>query len=45
MGTNYADDFRDLTALGLIADMMDTKAFETHHLIVTGLENIKSPLF
>ncbi len=45
MGTDYADDFRDLTALGLIADMMDTKAFETHHLIVTGLENVKSPLF
>ena len=37
MGTNYAIEFEDLCALGLIADMMDMKDFETHYLTKDGL--------
>ena len=44
LGTDYADNYRDLTALGIIADMMDTHDFETHHIIITGLEDIQNPL-
>ena len=45
MNTTYADDFLDLVALGLIADMMDMRDFETRHLITRGLENIQNPYF
>lgn len=44
-GTDYADDFLDLVALGLIADMMDLRDFETRHLITKGLKNIRNPYF
>jgi hypothetical protein len=30
MKTNYAIDYEDLAALGLISDMMDQRDFETH---------------
>lgn len=36
-GSNDADMFLDLVALGLIADMMSLKDFETHHLITKGI--------
>lgn len=45
MNTTYADDFLDLVTLGLIADMMDMRDFETRHLITRGLENIQNPYF
>lgn len=41
--TNYADNFLDLTALGLIADVMDLRDYETHRLVEKGLANIFSP--
>lgn len=40
-----ADKGLDLVALGMIADMMDLRAFETRHLITKGLTNIRNPFF
>lgn len=45
METDYADEGLDLVALGMIADMMDLRDFETKHLINIGLEQIKNPFF
>lgn len=45
MGTNYTIEFEDLAALGLIADMMDLKDFETHYLVKDGLQRIRNPFF
>jgi single-stranded-DNA-specific exonuclease len=45
IGTNYAIEFEDLCALGLIADMMDMKDFETHYLTKDGLQRIRNPFF
>jgi single-stranded-DNA-specific exonuclease len=45
MGTNYAFEYQDLVALGLIADMVNTKDYETHYLIKEGLQRIKNPFF
>ena len=45
MGTNYAIDYEDLTALALIGDMMDMKDFETHYLTKDGLQRIRNPFF
>ena len=45
MGTNYAIDYADLTALALIGDMMNMKDFETHYLTKDGLQRIRNPFF
>ena len=45
MGTNYAIDYADLTALSLIGDMMDMRDFETHYLTKDGLQRIHNPFF
>ena len=45
MNTDYAEQYRDLVALGLIADMMDMRDFETKHLIMSGLNDIRNPFF
>lgn len=45
MGTDYADLFLDLVALGMIADMMDLRDFETKHLINKGLKQPRNPFF
>ena len=45
LDTDYADDGLDLVALGMIADMMDLRDFETKHLIHKGLKNIHNPFF
>lgn len=37
----FADDYLDLVALGLIADMMDTRELETKRLIEKGIEAMK----
>ena len=42
---NYSNDLLDLVALGMIADMMDLKFFETHYLIKKGLNKINNPYF
>ena len=41
--TAYANDFLDLVATGLIADMMDLRDFETRFLISEGLKNVRNP--
>lgn len=43
--TNYANGYLDLTALGLVGDMMSLRSFETRQIIFKGLEpdNIKNP--
>ena len=45
MGTNYAEKYLDLVALGNTADMMSLREMETKHLITKGFrdENIHNP--
>ena len=43
LNVDYANDYLDLVALGMVADMMDLRDFETRHLITRGLENIRNP--
>ena len=45
MGVNYADNYLDLVALGMDADMMSMLSKETKHLINKGLKQIKNPFF
>ena len=45
MNCEYADLFLDLVALGMVADMMDLRDFETRHLVDRGLKNIRNPYF
>ena len=45
MNVDYADDLLDLVALGMIADMIDLRDFETRHLITRGINNISNPFF
>lgn len=45
LNVDYANYFLDLVALGLVADMMDMRDFETRHLITLGLQNIRNPYF
>lgn len=41
----YSNDYLDLVALGMIADMMDLRELETRYYIVKGLEEIRNPFF
>ena len=45
LGINNADQFLDLVALGIIADVMPMRDFETKHLINLGISNIINPFF
>ena len=45
MGTDHSNEYIDLVALALVADMMDLRSFETKYLIDLGLKNIKNPYF
>lgn len=45
LNINYADNYLDLVALGLVADMMDLRDYETRHLITLGLQDIQNPFF
>lgn len=45
MGTDYAQNYIDLVALSLVADMMDLREYETKHLINLGLKQITNPYF
>lgn len=45
MNVSYADNILDLVALGMLADMMDLRDFETKHLVNKGLKQIKNPFF
>nr|DAE28616.1 MAG TPA: single-stranded-DNA-specific exonuclease RecJ [virus sp. ctmTa7] len=41
-GVNYADDYLDLVALGMIGDRADTFNLQTRYLILKGLEQIQN---
>lgn len=41
-GVNYADDYLDLVALGMIGDRADTMDLETRFLILEGLDQIRN---
>lgn len=43
LGTAHAEDLIDLASLGIIADAMDLKDFETRRIVDKGLKNIKNP--
>ena len=45
LGMHNADQFLDLVALGMVADMMDLRDYETRHLVTKGLANIRNPYF
>lgn len=45
MDTDYAGYGLDLVALGMIADMMDLRDYETKQLITMGLDDIHNPFF
>jgi single-stranded-DNA-specific exonuclease len=38
-------DYADLAALGIVADMMDTRELDNNYIIYKGLNNIKNPMF
>ena len=42
---NYANNIIDLVALGMIADVMDLRNFETKRIIDMGLAHITNPFF
>ena len=41
-GYNFADEFLDLAAVGIIGDMMDLSNLETRYIIYNGLSNLKN---
>lgn len=41
--TNYAEQFIDLAAVGIIADMMELRQFETRYLVTQGLSHLRNP--
>ena len=43
MNNSKANEYLDLVALGMVADMMDLKDFETRHLVTLGLKQIRNP--
>ena len=45
LNKDYAEQFLDLVALGLIADMMDLRDFETRRLVDKGLNQVRNLYF
>ena len=45
INTNYAENYLDLVALGMDADMMSLTSLETKHLINKGFNQVKNPFF
>ena len=43
LGTNYAKEILDLTAVGIIADVMDLRQYETRYIIKQGLSHFRNP--
>ena len=43
--TSYADEFIDLTAIGLVSDMMSMLSLENRYIVHTGLNNIQNYFF
>ena len=44
-GTDYANEYMDLAALGLISDMMSMLSLENRYIVHNGLKNIKNYFF
>lgn len=44
-GTNYADEFIDLAALGIVSDMMSMLSLENRYIVHTGLKAINNYFF
>lgn len=44
-GTNYADEYIDLAALGIVSDMMSMLSLENRYIVHTGFQNIKNYFF
>lgn len=44
LNVEYADNFLDLVALGVTADVMSMQDYETRYLVSNGLEHFKNPL-
>ena len=42
LGTNYAKDFLDIVAVGMIADVCSIRSLETRYLTMTGMKNIRN---
>lgn len=45
LNLNYADDYLDLAALGMIGDVMDLRDYEIHRIIQLGLKKLYNPFF
>ena len=43
--TNYADEYIDLAALGIVSDMMSMLSLENRYIVHTGLKNIQNYFF
>ena len=43
LGKEYADELLDLVAIGMVADMMDLRDFETKELISLGMNRLRNP--
>lgn len=43
LGHNIADEFLDLAAVGIIADIMDLKDYETRYICEYGMNHIRNP--
>ena len=44
-GTNYADEYIDLAALGIVSDMMSMLSLENRYIVHTGFNNINNYFF
>ena len=44
-GTNYADEYIDLAALGIVSDMMSILSLENRYIVHIGLNNINNYFF
>ena len=44
-GTNYADEFIDLAALGIVSDMMSMLSLENRYIVHTGFQQINNYFF
>lgn len=45
LNVDYAQDLLDLVALGLVADMVSLRDYETKHLISEGITQVRNPYF
>lgn len=43
LGINYANDYFDLVAMGIVADVMDLRSYETKEIIKEGIAHIDNP--